>query len=301
MEKEFYKDFFLFDFFSTCLFIIKSPILFFQEVLNHDYRKKSKPMAFLVLSLSFFSIVTLWTGNILNQSTWADINFDKFSEKEIVVFFTEFSLNSSDIKDINIQRFHETQDPCGSDSLISRKIKKIVGSCELEDIAKYFSNKKENELSSKLYEMSIEASENSQKYDFVLFMIIPIILAVFSFFFHGFLNKDNAISFSQSKSVMAYYFGFNMMFVAPIIGYVTLNLDSLNHPLPFSISETILLISISLVGIYTWYMAIYIIGKKIYNASIIRSFFSMFMAFIVLDIIIFIFQKIMIYILTKMA
>ena len=264
MIKDYYSDFFFFQFFKTFAEILKSPKRFFAEIPNSRLVSAG---TFLLMSYGLFAAITLWSGNFTTQATWADADLDSLSEQELHTFFRVLKVEPADISNLELQILSESKQPCLSP--LSRRISATTGSCRLEDVANYFLKVDEPTIAARLMHSFADHQESQQKFEFIQVALIPLFLVVFAYFFGKIADKQRIAEWARAKSAHYYYWGAMLFISAIVIASFSIILDSKSLS---ASSLNVLWIAVPLV---LWaYYTLYALGKTIYRASFGRTLWA---------------------------
>ncbi|MEY3995712.1 MAG: hypothetical protein RL344_55 [Pseudomonadota bacterium] len=271
MTKDYYNDFFFFQFFRTFAEILKSPNRFFAGLPNSRLVSAG---SFLLMSYGLFAAITLWSGNFTTQATWVDADLESLSEQEMQIFFRVLKVEPTDISNLELQVISELRRPCLSP--LSRRISGTTGSCRLEDIANYFLKVDEPAIAAKLMHSFANHQESQQKFEFIHIALAPLFAVVFAYFFGKIADKKRIAEWSRAKSAHYYYWGAMLFISAIVIASFSVILDSGNlSALSLSALWIPLLPLILFLPLILWaYYTLYALGSKIYKASFGRTLWA---------------------------
>lgn len=265
MSKDFYSDLFFFQFFATFAEILRSPCRFFTTPPDIKLVSAGK---FLLMSYGLFALITLWSGNFTTQATWANADFESFSEQEVQTFSRVLKVKPEDVSNIEFQAFSESFRPCLSP--LSRHISEIVGSCRLDKIADYFLKVGEPTIATKLMKSVYDYGENQQKFEFIQVAIVPLLVTVFAYFFSKIADKQHMAQWIQAKTAHYYYWGAMLFVLSVVIALfsVVIDLEDTHQVYPY-----LLLIVLSPLVLWGYYV-LYMLGKCVYGASFGRTLWA---------------------------
>lgn len=310
---ETFKEIFSFDIIRTWIFILTNSVTFFKEYLEGNFKNKSKPISFFLITYSFYIALGQLFSSPINAITYYDVLIELNDSDNIVFqnkFFPEYKVESivdssriNEILDTNrnvVERifdlitygaelemqknayYNKTYERDNSyywenryigDSDYSERVKSKVGSILAEDVSQYLYNNGDIDLSYKFNSIIKSVTKWNNFSEIILKLLTPLFFFAQIGFVHWALTR-NERSKRETTKILMYYFGYYVV-IGAIVEVITWNLAQ---------SEIIVTVVKSIVALLMLTQA-YGILKFTHNATLLRQLFAFGMPILVIDII----------------